>query len=143
MGMHFWFCGIFFVAELRGNHRYQAIPSPSIKQAAPSVAGMGMESDTPVELVTVPKLGAEWKAEELRAMTKKGKREDRSYSRKEKWKAWTRDQTGLCGRWGTRRSIVWGVFILCCMYVYQTPVGFGYIYMLTRVQLAPASSWHS
>jgi hypothetical protein len=102
---------------LSRNNRYQAIPSPSIKQAAPSIADMGMESHNPVELVTVPALGAEWKAEELRAMTKKGKREDRNYSRGEKWKAWTRDQRGLCGGWGTRKSIVWGLFITCCLCV--------------------------
>ena len=73
----------------------------------------------PVELVTVPALGAEWKKSELEAMTKKGrkKRERGDGHRKENLKAWWRDQRGCCGRWGTRKHIAIGSFIFACMYV--------------------------
>lgn len=93
------------------NDGYQALPSPSMR---PPASVRGQEADTPVELVTVPALGAEWKAEELRAMTKKGRKEDRDYERRQKFKAWWRDEIGLCGKWGTRRTIVWLAFFLIC-----------------------------
>lgn len=90
---------------------YQEIPSPSVKSPGRPMPTSGDGSNqTPVELVTVPALGAEWKAEELRAMTKKGRKEDQAFSRREKWKRWTRDETGCCGAWGTRRAIVWSLF---------------------------------
>lgn len=90
---------------------YQEIPSPAVKSPVVS----GATRDTPVELVTVPALGAEWKAEELRAMTKKGRKEEKAYSRREKWKKWTRDEYGCCGGWVTRRVLVWSLFALCVM----------------------------
>ncbi|KIM24651.1 hypothetical protein M408DRAFT_75509 [Serendipita vermifera MAFF 305830] len=94
---------------------YQALPSPSVKLAAPPIGPPGTDAHNPVELVTVPALGAEWKAEELQAMSKKGKKEEKSYARGEKWKAWRRDQIGICGSWGTRKGIVWGLFIFICI----------------------------
>jgi hypothetical protein len=86
---------------------YQEIPSPAVKSH--------MANDTPVELVTVPALGPEWKTEELHAMTKKGRNEDKAYSRQERWKKWSRDQYGCCGGWGTRKVVVWSIFGLCVM----------------------------
>jgi hypothetical protein len=59
----------------------------------------------------VPKLGPEWRADELQAMTKKGKNEEKSYARREKFKSWWRDNRGIYGKWGTRKTIVWGGFI--------------------------------
>ncbi|KAL5519775.1 hypothetical protein ACEPAG_1435 [Sanghuangporus baumii] len=69
--------------------------------------------DGPVELVTVPALGAEWKKSELEAMTKKGRRRRKDSNRMDNFRAWWRDQRGCCGRWGTRKHIAIGAFILC------------------------------
>ncbi|GAB1520683.1 hypothetical protein RhiTH_003771 [Rhizoctonia solani] len=50
-----------------------------------------------VELVTVPALGAEWKASELHDMTKAGRAEARAEERRRKWREFNRDQRGLIG----------------------------------------------
>lgn len=71
----------------------------------------------PVEMVTVPALGAEWGREEMRQMTKSARREKKADSRKEKFKAWRRDETGICGKYFTRRSMVIALFALCAAYV--------------------------
>ena len=80
-----------------------------------------MESDTastvPVEMVTVPALGPEWKADELRGMTKRGKREVVNERRAQKWKEWRRGERGLCGRYFTRKFLAWFMFLLCIAYV--------------------------
>lgn len=94
----------------------------------------------PVELVTVPALGAEWKAEELHAMTKKGRKEDQAFSRREKWKRWTRDEYGCCGGWGTRRAIVWSLFGLIVLYVSSCGTG-GRDYGL--ILISYSQHWHS
>ena len=74
----------------------------------------------PVELVTVPALGAEWKRSELQQMTSKGRKELRSNGGKlRSWRAWTRDQRGICGRWGTRKHLAIFLFVLCAMCVFQ------------------------
>ncbi|KAG8807372.1 hypothetical protein FRC18_005595 [Serendipita sp. 400] len=119
-------------SSLKKNDGYQTIPSPSIRPP-PSVVRETDEQQPHVELVTVPALGAEWKAEELRAMTKKGRKEDRTYERQEKWKEWMRDQRGICGKWGTRRAIVWGLFITICI------VGIILAFTLPRV---PSFTWN-
>ncbi|KAJ7636898.1 hypothetical protein FB45DRAFT_907659 [Roridomyces roridus] len=62
----------------------------------------------PVEMVTVPALGPEWKKDELRDMTKAGKRERKSDARKALWRDWTRGDRG--GRWCTKRFIVFVCF---------------------------------
>ncbi|KAF9068579.1 hypothetical protein BDP27DRAFT_1326954 [Rhodocollybia butyracea] len=67
----------------------------------------------PVELVTVPALGPEWQRDELRNMTKAGRREKKSESRQEAWKQWHRGQRGICGKWFTRRMLVFVLFGLC------------------------------
>lgn len=89
---------------------YRQIPAGASK---PEI--LGTESGTgPVELVTVPALGSEWKSSELRAMTKSGKREARYEKFATKWRAFRRDEHGFCGiSWLTRRLFVWIIFVLC------------------------------
>ena len=70
-----------------------------------------------VEMVTVPALGPEWGKEEMYKMTKTGRKERNRENRKEFWKAWNRDQRGLCGRYFTRKVLVFFLFGLCCLYV--------------------------
>jgi len=68
----------------------------------------------PVEMVTVPALGPEWQRDELRNMTKAGRREKKTESRKHAWKEWNRGHRGMCGKWFTKRMLVVFLFILCC-----------------------------
>ena len=82
-----------------------------------------MESDGastvgPVEMVTVPALGPEWKASEMRNMTKRGKREDNAERRAQKWKEWRRGERGLCGRYFTRKFLAFFLFFFCGAYVH-------------------------
>lgn len=88
-----------------------------------------MEEDStkgPVEMVTVPALGAEWGKDELKAMTKKGRKEEQSEGFGRKWRAFNRGQYGLFGsKWLTRRTIVFVVFALCAMYVFFPSNFFG------------------
>lgn len=69
----------------------------------------------PVEMITVPALGPEWKREEMRDMTKAGKREKKEESRRAKWKAWNRGERGMCGRYFTRKVLVFTLFGLCAV----------------------------
>ena len=72
----------------------------------------------PVELVTVPALGAEWGKDELKNMTKRGRREKDKEDFGQKWRMFNRGQYGLFGRkWLTRRTIVFSLFGLCAAYV--------------------------
>ena len=75
----------------------------------------------PVEMVTVPALGPEWKADELRNMTKAGKREDKAERRAQKWKEWRRGERGLCGRYFTRKFLAWFGLFFCCAYAKFPP----------------------
>jgi len=81
----------------------------------------------PVEMVTVPALGPEWKASELRNMTKSGKREQKTEAQKKVWKDWRRDKRGLCGDYFTRRFTVFFVFGLCIA------IGIMLAFMIPRV----------
>ena len=64
-----------------------------------------------MELVTVPRFGPEWSKGELRALTKKGRAEDKAYARSEKWREWTHDRKGLFGsKYLTRKVLVWVLF---------------------------------
>ncbi|CAE6463917.1 unnamed protein product [Rhizoctonia solani] len=82
---------------------YRAIRDPA--------GGSEASAANQVELVTVPALGAEWKASELRDMTKAGRAEARAEERRKKWREFNRDQRGACGiKWATRTTLVWGVF---------------------------------
>ncbi|KAE9391833.1 hypothetical protein BT96DRAFT_979690 [Gymnopus androsaceus JB14] len=68
----------------------------------------------PVEMVTVPAMGPEWQRDELRNMTKAGKREKNSESRRQAWKEWNRGHRGICGRWFTKKMLAVFLFVLCC-----------------------------
>lgn len=46
-------------------------------------------------------------------MSKKGRKQLKEGNRWENFRAWTRDQRGCCGKWGTRKQIAIGSFILC------------------------------
>jgi len=89
---------------------YQQLPTPgvhtpSIKQDAPSLSG-------PVEMITVPAMGAEWKKSELKDMKNKGKTEIDTTKYTDHFRRWRRDQTGCCGKWGTRKHVAIGSFAL-------------------------------
>ncbi|KAI9453235.1 hypothetical protein BJY52DRAFT_1205520 [Lactarius psammicola] len=89
----------------------------SYQQLSPQLTGkMDEESSTqgPVELVTVPALGAEWGKDELKDMTKRGRREKEKENFGRKWKAFNRGEYGMFGRkWLTRRTVVFFIFGLC------------------------------
>jgi hypothetical protein len=90
----------------KSNSSYRPIGGSKPEPLAPA-----QDPNTPgVELVTVPALGAEWKADELKAMTKRGRREAKNDERQRKWKDWNRDNTACCGGYVTRRRVVWGLF---------------------------------
>ncbi|KAG8775517.1 hypothetical protein FRC12_001441 [Ceratobasidium sp. 428] len=106
---------------------YRAIRDPN----APSDSGTAANQ---VELVTVPALGAEWKASELRDMTKAGRSEAKAEDRRRRWREFNRDQRGLFGRrWATRRTLAVGSFfvlafigILIAIFLPRVP-GFGFL----------------
>ncbi|KAI0931007.1 hypothetical protein AcW1_007125 [Taiwanofungus camphoratus] len=87
---------------------YRQVPSPSPLKMEEESGPSG-----PVEMVTVPALGPEWKASELATAKKKAKREDRFDSFALKWKAWNRGETGLCGPYFTRRFTAIFFFAFC------------------------------
>jgi len=93
--------------------RYQKIP-PS----TPKLVDMPTGSSTdPVEMVTVPALGPEWGRQEMHDMTKSARKEKKAESRREKFKAWRRDERGICGKYLTRKSLVLFIFGLCAVWV--------------------------
>lgn len=49
-------------------------------------------------------------------MTKAGKREKNSESRRQAWKEWNRGHRGICGRWFTKKMLAVFLFVLCCWY---------------------------
>jgi len=89
-------------------NRYQPISHGSFKQEDSASATEGQ-----VEMVTVPALGPEWKASELRDMSRTGKKERKSEARGLRWKEWRRGERGLCGSWFTWRFTIFFVFGLC------------------------------
>jgi hypothetical protein len=93
----------------------------SYQQLTPPLSGkLDEESGTqvPVEMVTVPALGAEWGKHELKGMTKRARREKKRENLGRKWKLFNRGQYGLFGsKWLTRRTIVFVIFGLCALYV--------------------------
>ncbi|TBU22366.1 hypothetical protein BD309DRAFT_1085143 [Dichomitus squalens] len=102
-----------------GDTGYRQVPSPTpyspqtAGYAKPSTASLNEQQPGGVEMVTVPALGPEWKAEELHGMSKKAKREEKLENISSKWKRWRRDEDGLCGKWFTRRFTAWFIFGLC------------------------------
>lgn len=93
----------------------------SYQQLSPQLTGKMDEeanSQGPVELVTVPALGAEWGKDELKDMTKRGRKEKKSEERGRKWKAFNRGEYGMFGsKWLTRRTLVFSLFALCTVCV--------------------------
>jgi len=88
--------------------------SKGYQQLPPSVPKAQSEDTVgPVELVTVPALGAEWQKSEMKDMTKTGRREKKAELRNEKWKAWRRGERGMCGRYFTRKVLVFTLFGVC------------------------------
>ncbi|KAF8901259.1 hypothetical protein CPB85DRAFT_1439210 [Mucidula mucida] len=89
-------------------HEYRPLgPStPKLMDDTASASG-------PVELITVPALGPEWKKDELRDMTKAGRKEKKYESRRGKWTAWKRGERGICGKYFTRRFTAFFLFGLC------------------------------
>lgn len=85
------------------------MPSPALVKLEDAESQTG-----PVEMVTVPALGPEWKASELRDLRGKTKKEAVRESRARKWKEWRRGERGLCGKYFTRKFTVWFLFALCC-----------------------------
>jgi hypothetical protein len=108
-------CLLHSTDRLHGLVRYQALEPPT--PPPPKMELEGTNSLTSVEMVTVPALGPEWAKSELRDMTKAGKEEKKSESRKDKWKRWNRGQGGMCGSFCTRQLFVWFMFGLCVVYV--------------------------
>ncbi|KAH7928767.1 hypothetical protein BV22DRAFT_1030334 [Leucogyrophana mollusca] len=91
---------------------YHQLPPPT--PSGPSKTEVDADSTlAPVELVTVPALGPEWQLSEMKNMTKSGRRELKSEDRVAKWKAWNRGETGLCGKWFTRKFLVFFIFGWC------------------------------
>jgi hypothetical protein len=91
-------------------------------------------------MVTVPAMGAEWSKDELKNMTKAGRKEKKAESRKVFWTAWRRDQRGLCGKWFTRRVLVFFMFAVCIACVYSLLAN---SYMLTLLQHRNCSRHHN
>lgn len=75
-------------------------------------------------MVTVPAMGAEWSKDELKNMTKRGRKEKKAEKRKQFWTEWRRDQRGLCGKYFTRRTLVFFLFALCAAYVLRSLSGY-------------------
>ena len=73
----------------------------------------GASTTGPVEMVTVPALGPEWKASEMRDMTKSAKRQRKREAIQAKWKSWNRGEEGACGGCLTRKALVFGLFGVC------------------------------
>jgi hypothetical protein len=94
---------------------YRQVPSPGMKAEDDH-----LNNSNPVEMVTVPALGPEWKASELKEMTKGGKNEVKRERRAQRWKEWRRGERGLCGRYLTKKFLAWFMFILLCMCVSLT-----------------------
>jgi hypothetical protein len=72
-------------------------------------------AEGPVEMVTVPALGAEWGKDELKGMTKRGRKEQKNTEGfGQKWRKFNRGQYGMFGsKWLTRRTVVFLVFGIC------------------------------
>jgi len=83
------------------------------RQVPDSKQDEGANTTGPVEMVTVPALGPEWKTSEMREMTKSAKRQRKREAIQSRWKSWNRDQEGFCGGFLTRKALVFGLFGVC------------------------------
>ncbi|KXN83138.1 hypothetical protein AN958_01809 [Leucoagaricus sp. SymC.cos] len=100
-----------FVHSSTNSQGYHPLETPT----PPAKMELETTNSVPVEMVTVPALGPEWGKSELRDMTKAGKREKKSESRREKWKRWNRGEAGMCGSYCTRKIFAWFIFSLCAV----------------------------
>ncbi|KAF8158419.1 hypothetical protein B0H34DRAFT_797811 [Crassisporium funariophilum] len=73
-----------------------------------------LDTESKIEMVTVPALGPEWAKDELHQMTKASKKERKQETRAQFWKSWHRGERGLCGKYFTRKVLVFFLFGLCC-----------------------------
>ncbi|KAL0960605.1 hypothetical protein HGRIS_005637 [Hohenbuehelia grisea] len=89
-------------------HQIPAVSSPTPKAEYDDPTNSG-----PVELVTVPGMGAEWKKSELRDMTKSGRRAKKYSSRREFFREWNRGERGLCGPYFTKKVFIFVLFGIC------------------------------
>lgn len=87
---------------------HSAMGSPGLVKLEGSQTGAGT-----VEMITVPALGPEWKADEIGANKRRVMKEAKSERRAQKWKEWRRGERGMCGRYFTRKFTAWFLFILC------------------------------
>ncbi|KAI0345563.1 hypothetical protein BDW22DRAFT_1324469 [Trametopsis cervina] len=102
--------------------RYRPVHSPGLVKHDDLQNNLG-----PVEMVTVPALGPEWKAEEVGANRKRVVREERASRRAQKWKEWKRGERGMCGKYFTRKFTAWFLFALC------VAIGITLAFVLPRV----------
>ncbi|KAG8933805.1 hypothetical protein FRC01_007051 [Tulasnella sp. 417] len=104
----------FGVPGIKGDNGYRPLSRPDTLGSKSKKGGTSTTYEPEVELVTVPAMGAEWSAQELRDMKKSGRAEIKAEKRQRAWNAFVRDQEGLCGvPWLTRKVIVWGAFAFC------------------------------
>ena len=95
--------------------RYPRVNSPSLSK-------LDSQSEAaPVEMVTVPAMGPEWRKDEMLDMRKATHRQERAERRAQRWKEWKRGERGLCGRYFTRKFTVWFLFFLVVAYVLPSP----------------------
>jgi len=101
-----------------GGNSYHQLP-PTTPVAANKLEHADSDSAVaPVELVTIPALGAEWDRSEMKKMTKSGRRAVKNDERRAQWRAWNRGEIGLCGtKWFTKKFLVWFIFTWCAMSV--------------------------
>ena len=86
-------------------YRYRQVPD--------SKQDEGANTTGPVEMVTVPALGPEWKTSEMQEMTKSAKRQRKREAIQSRLKSWNRDEEGFCGGFLTRKTLVFGLFGVC------------------------------
>ena len=83
------------------------------RQVPDSKQDEGANTTGPVEMVTVPALGPEWKTSEMQEMTKSAKRQRKREAIQSRLKSWNRDEEGFCGGFLTRKTLVFGLFGVC------------------------------
>lgn len=109
-------CGqLLYVGRNKSNVLTQACSYRSVNSPAPKLVE-DVGASGPVEMVTVPTLGPEWKTSELRELTGKVSKEERRERLAQKWKEWKRGERGLCGRYFTKKFLAWFIFALCVAY---------------------------
>jgi len=101
---------------------YRPVHSPGLVKLEETESNTG-----PVEMVTVPALGPEWKASEVGVNRKRILKQEQAERRAQKWKEWRRGERGLCGRYFTRKFTAWFLFAFCIA------VGITLVFVIPRV----------